>query len=163
MAVFCQGIGCLGDDRYFRVPGLDDPHGLVTIHDRHVQVHKHKVDILMKTAASLDVILVLMEKHALIGTPDERGFINMSGNLGMERQRSEEALVGTIAAMLCQGFSREGAVRQGVFIYGLAEDLVVQKKGESGVMAEEIVDHLPLAIKICRDGLSKALADRAAA
>ena len=126
------------------------------------EIHKHKVDILLKTAASLDAILVLMEKHSLIGTPEERGFINMRGNLGMEHQGSKEALVGAIAAMFCQGFSLEDAVRQGVFVYGLAEDLVAQTDGENMTSPEKILEHLPLAIKTCRDGLSKALADRAA-
>jgi hydroxyethylthiazole kinase-like uncharacterized protein yjeF len=126
------------------------------------EIHKHKLDILLETAASLNVVLVLMEKHALIGFPEGRGFINMSGNLRMATPGSEDVLMGAIAALYCHGLSLEDAARQGMFIYGLAEDLVAQTRGEDRATPEEFLEHLPVVIKICRDGLSNTMADRAA-
>jgi len=124
------------------------------------EIDKHKVDILQETAASLNVIIVLKGTHSLIGYPDQRVFINMSGKSGMATAGSEDVLTGAIAAMFCQGLPLDDAARQGVFAHGLAEDLVAQAKGEDGITAEGILNHLPLAVKACRDGLSKELAER---
>jgi hydroxyethylthiazole kinase-like uncharacterized protein yjeF len=124
------------------------------------ETDEYKVDILQDTAASLNAIIVLMGRHSLIGYPDQRVFINMSGHSGLTVDSSDDIQAGAIAAMFCQGLSFEDAARQGVFIYGLAEDMAVQGQDEDGITAEGILNHLPAAVKTCRDGLSEELAER---
>ncbi len=115
------------------------------------EIVKNRVEILQRTSRALRSTIVLKGAHSLVGTPDGRVWINLSGNAGMATAGSGDVLTGIIAAMACRGLDLDEAVRVGVFLHGLAGDLAVGTRGEDGMTADDILENIPAAVRAYRE------------
>jgi hydroxyethylthiazole kinase-like uncharacterized protein yjeF len=126
----------------------------ITGRDR-ADIEQNMVEILQNTAHELNACIVLKGPHSLVGYPDRRVTINMSGSTagraGMATAGSGDILNGTIAGLYCLGLDIEEAVRTGVFIHGLSGDMAAEEKGADGMTAQDILDYIPYAVQYYRE------------
>jgi hydroxyethylthiazole kinase-like uncharacterized protein yjeF len=121
------------------------------------EIQRDRIPLLSRTCEELGAFIILKGAHSLIGYPDERIFINMSGNPGMATAGSGDVLVGTMAAMFGLGLSLEDSIRMGVFIHGMAGDFAMREIGADGMVAGDIMNYLPEAIRYCRENLGEII------
>jgi len=98
------------------------------------------------------VITVLKGANSVIADPDGNIYINTNGNSGMASGGMGDVLTGIITSFICQGLKPVQAACAGVYIHGLAGDLLVGEKGEYGLTATELAEYISKAIKITKDG-----------
>ncbi len=121
------------------------------------KIDEDRIAVLTRTSSELNSIIVLKGANSLIGYPDKRVLINVSGNSGMATPGSGDVLTGTIGAMFGLGLDIHSAVSKGVFIHGASGDLAAAEIGPDGITAQDILDFLPKALQIDREGLLEEL------
>jgi NAD(P)H-hydrate epimerase len=119
------------------------------------EIRRNRIDILQTTTRKLNAIIILKGAHSLVGYPDGKVFINVSGNSGMATAGSGDVLTGTVAAMYGLGLPLEEAVKTGVFLHGFSGDIASVDRGEDGMTAQDILDCLPEAMKLYRDNFAE--------
>lgn len=98
-------------------------------------------------AANINAIAVLKGAGTVIANKDGGIYVNTTGNPGMATGGSGDVLAGMIGSLAAQGMSPEKSAAFGVYLHGLAGDMAAEQKGEYGMIAGDIVDYIPYAIK----------------
>lgn len=103
-----------------------------------------------RAAAAWGAIVVLKGARTVIATPEGDVSINGTGNSGLASAGTGDVLVGTIAAMIGLGLPVADAARAGVFVHGLAGDRVAAERGADGLIARDLLEALPAAVRAYR-------------
>ncbi|MGI9546594.1 MAG: NAD(P)H-hydrate dehydratase [Flavobacteriaceae bacterium] len=86
-----------------------------------------------------DCILVLKDAYS-ITIYENKGYVNSTGNAGMATAGSGDVLTGMITGLIAQGYEPLAAAITGVFLHGMAGDLVAHKKGLEALTAGDMID-----------------------
>ena len=91
--------------------------------------------------------IVVKGPHTAIVSPNAETWFNSTGNQGMGTAGSGDVLTGMITSFLAQGYDPKEAAILGVYFHGLAGDIAALENGFSGLIASDIINHIPSAIK----------------
>ena len=101
----------------------------------------------IQCAEEYSLIIVLKGRYTAIVRPDGKVMFNSTGTPAMATPGSGDVLTGIITGLMAIGLESEIAAFVGPYIHGLAGELAAEEQGEYGVMADDIVDKIGVAIK----------------
>jgi NAD(P)H-hydrate epimerase len=153
MVLDADGLNVLDADpavlRQRKAPIILTPHPgefgrLIGKDTREVQANRQTLAV--EFARAFGVVLVLKGAGTIV-TDGARIYVNTTGNPGMATGGSGDVLSGLLGALLAQGLEAFPAAVLGVYIHGLAGDLARDEKGETGMIASDLLGHLPMAFR----------------
>ncbi len=98
------------------------------------------------------VTLILKGGPTWIFHPQEKPTLVMQGTPGMATAGAGDVLTGIVAALLAQGCPPLNAARLGCFLHGLSGEIAADKLTPYGIIASDLIFHLPEAFrKISRE------------
>ncbi len=94
------------------------------------------------------VIIILKGAYTAISSQDGKTYFNSTGNPGMATGGSGDVLTGIVTGFLAKGHTPEDAALLATYFHGLAGDLASAEMGQESMIASDIIDFLPHAIRI---------------
>jgi NAD(P)H-hydrate epimerase len=110
-------------------------------------VNQKRVQVARDFAMERGCHLVLKGARTVIATAEGKVFINPTGNPGMATGGMGDVLAGMLTAFLGQGLSPEDAMKLGVYLHGFVGDCVAAERGQTGLIASDVIDGLPSAVR----------------
>ena len=103
--------------------------------------------IVQKFAKGNNCVVLLKGHKTLVCSSQGKIYTNQTGNAGMATAGSGDVLTGIIAAFLAQGLDGFSAACLGARLHGLAGDWAAKNKTKLSLIASDIIDYIPKAIK----------------
>lgn len=154
-----DGINCVSKNTKVLMEGKSDviitphPGELARLLDKSVnEIQKDRIKSAKITSKMFGVITVLKGANTIICDKEGNIYINKTGNAGMATAGSGDVLTGVISSFVGQNTKITDSAIAGVYIHGLAGDLASFDKGEYGLIASDIVEQLPYAIRTLQGG-----------
>lgn len=91
--------------------------------------------------------LVLKGHPTYIAHADGAVLENTTGNPGLATAGTGDVLSGIIAGIIAQGIGPEEAAEAGVYLHGLAGDIAATKKTQPGMIAGDVIEAIPTALR----------------
>lgn len=144
--IIAVNTGVLKD---IKVPLILTPHPgemarLCGVSSKDVQ--DNRISFARDFSTKYGVYIVLKGARTVVSTPEGNIYINPTGNAGMASGGMGDVLTGMISGFLAQGYTPEESCILGVFIHGLAGDMVSSMYGSTGFYASEVADMVPEAV-----------------
>ncbi|MDD4954719.1 MAG: NAD(P)H-hydrate dehydratase [Candidatus Omnitrophica bacterium] len=110
------------------------------------EIESKRKELVKEFAFKYNLTLVLKGHRTLI-SDGKKLFENNTGNPGMATAGSGDVLTGIIAGLMAQGLDLLTAARFGAYAHGYSGDLAAKDKTETCLIASDIIEYLPKAIK----------------
>lgn len=153
MVIDADGLNALIDDveilKKRRYPTVITPHpgelgGLLGVQVEEIQ--NDRLDFARKTAQEWEVVVVLKGARSIIASPEKTAII-LAGNPGMASAGTGDVLTGFISSFVGQGLDLYEAAALGTYLHALSGDLAAHDLTEWCLVAGDLIDYLPKAIR----------------
>ncbi len=109
------------------------------------EVQAERVSVAQSQAAAWGHVVVLKGAYTVVAAPDGRTAIAPFANPGQATARTGDVLAGTNVALRAQGLGAFEAAAAGTYLHGLAGELARTETGMAGMVAGDVLAHLPQA------------------
>ena len=110
------------------------------------QVQKDRVATAREWAMRWECCVVLKGAHSLIASSDGMVRVSPFVNPGLATGGTGDVLSGVIVGLLAQGLPTADAAACGVYLHGLAAEVVTRRTGAAGLAASDLLKALPPAM-----------------
>lgn len=111
------------------------------------EISENRKDVALKFANEYNTVLVLKGHNTLVAAPGGDLYVNETGNPGMATGGSGDVLTGMISSFIGQGIDSFKSAVLGVYFHGLCGDLALKDKGPLSLIATDLLNKLPEALK----------------
>jgi len=156
MIVDADGLNALaGHPARYRWPRIFTPHPgeMSRLNGRSIsEIQSDRIRTARTFATERGVHLVLKGNRSVVAAPDGRVWINPTGSPAMATGGTGDVLTGMIAGMLAQFPDQlEAALLAAVYLHGRAGELGAAKLGEKSLIATDLFQFLPEAMREVAD------------
>ncbi|HOJ77116.1 MAG TPA: NAD(P)H-hydrate dehydratase [Bacillota bacterium] len=110
------------------------------------EVQRDRVALAQRMSRHNNIVVILKGARTIISLPDGEVYINSTGNPGMATAGMGDALAGVIGGLIAQGLTINDAALAGVYIHGLAGDIVSEAVGAVGYITSDLLLTIPKAL-----------------
>lgn len=135
------------DWKNFNFPFVLTPHPkeFDRLFGEHISESERRNTAIQK-AKELNCVIVL-KGHKTFITDGTQNLENTTGNSGLAKGGSGDALTGMITSFLAQGYTTLEAAKLGVYLHGLAADITLQTQSEESMLITDVIDNIGLTFK----------------
>jgi NAD(P)H-hydrate epimerase len=108
-------------------------------------VQADRLAVARSQASAWNHIVVLKGAYTIIAAPDGKAIIIPFANPGLATAGTGDVLAGTIVSLRAQGVDGFAAATVGAYLHGLAGELAREEIGTAGMVAGDVLAHLPQA------------------
>lgn len=108
-------------------------------------VQNNRIEVALNFSKEYGTITVLKGARTIISSPDGKIYINPTGNPSMATGGMGDVLSGLIGGLIARGLSPISASILGVYLHGLAGDIISREKER--VLAQEVANEIPRLLK----------------
>lgn len=95
-----------------------------------------------KKAVEFGIFIILKDHHTQVITPENEVFYNITGNSGMAKGGSGDALLGILTSLLAQNYSPKQAALFGVWLQGKAGDFAAEKFSTEAMLPTDLIGEI---------------------
>ena len=119
-------------------------------------LNRDRVAAARELAERTGAVAVLKGAATVVAAPGGRMCVNPTGGPTLATGGTGDVLAGAISGLLAQGLDAFDAASLGVYLHGLAGDLLAGSVGPAGALAGEVARQLPRAAALLRSAAGRA-------
>jgi NAD(P)H-hydrate epimerase len=103
--------------------------------------HDERIETAIKKAKEMNCIIVLKSPKTIITNGTET-FQNTTGNAGLAKAGSGDALTGIITAFLSTNYSAFDSAKLGVFLHGFVADYTLKNQSMESMLITDVIENI---------------------
>lgn len=116
------------------------------------EVLASRIAVAQRAATTWGQVVVFKGAYTVVADADGQVFVNPTATPALATAGTGDVLAGAIAGFLGQGAAPMTAALLGVYLHGLAGEMLEHDVGVGGAIAGEVLERLPMALRRLREG-----------